>query len=970
MTVHDGAEERLVSGSRLRSLLAVLLLHANQPLSTDRLQDILWHGIPPASGTAAVRNLVARLRHALADDTATRLAATPLGYRLHVAAGELDGQVFDRHIELARAALSAENWNSVNRETSAALALWRGIPLAELPELDEAHAPRQRWQEARLQALEWRLEARIRLGGCAGVVPELTQLVDEHPLREKLHHLLIRALHEEGHRAQALTAYQHLRATLRDELGIEPSPTARMLHQDVLRSGTSPDPHPAHDRAPSQAIGRPTATGLMPARTPTGSRTKPASAGAAPYQSRTMRWTAQLPADTADFTGRTHELTILVDRLRAAADDGTACTTAVTGMGGIGKTALAVHAAHQVKTHFPDGQLYVDLRGFGTSAPRTAHDVLAGLLTLLLPDRQGRPLPDDTGDRAALLRGALAGRRVLLVLDNARDAAQVLPLLPGQGNCAAIVTSRNTLAAVPGALQVRLEPLDVDEQRSLLAASCGQERVGADPDGALRVLAACAGLPLALRIAAARLAARPSWSLSVLAQQMEGSRRLGSLTVGHLGVRASLTPSYLALRDSPQPVERETARVFRLLGLWPGVAFGVQSASAVANLPTAETEDILELLVDFQLLQSPEPLRYRFHDLVAEFAAERAQDEEPADSRDAARTRLMVWYATALQAASAAMAPGQRNSTPVVEAPPAPIPAFDGHEQALTWCTREYTHIAEAIRQAASSTRPDLAWRIAAQLAGHASSHWWTGDAENCMHLALAIARKHGDRIGQTRMLETIGTCQRRAGQWEQAQASLGTALAIAEEHDADTVTSVLWQLASLHETRPGSAAVEYASRAFAREQVTRTPDEPMMHSTMGSALLNAADFRGAEFHLRQGLALWRRHGNLNNIATVLSRLGETLAGLDRREDALTALHEATTIQQRVGNVACTADCLIVTARVHLRFDALEEARTCCQQALDIASQHDLQDLIQRALEGLAHIDGHDRETVPGVTHS
>ncbi|WP_406346786.1 BTAD domain-containing putative transcriptional regulator [Streptomyces sp. NBC_00648] len=968
MTVHDGAMERVVKGERLRSLLAVLLLRANQPVSTDRLQDVLWHDAPPSSGTAAVRNLVARLRRALSDDTATRLTATPLGYQLHVAVGELDGQVFDDHLDLARAALLAGDWEGVNHEASAALALWRGAPLPELPELNEARALCQRWHEARLQAMEWRLDAHIRLGRSAGVIPELTQLVDEHPLRETFHHLLMLALHQEGHRGQALAAYRHLHATLRDELGIEPSSAAQKLHQGVLRPTTPPDPHPARPQAPRGETTRQAQTTAVPATAAPSSAIPPSTLAATAGQSPAVPSpAAHLPAAAAEFIGREHELNSLVEHLCAPPGEGSPRVAVVSGMGGIGKTVLAVQAAHRVKTRFPDGQLYMDLRGFGPGAPRTAHDVLAGLLTLLSPDLRGRPLPDDTDDRASLLRGALAARRVLVVLDNVRDAAQILPLLPGQSHCATIVTSRNTLTAVPGALQVHLEPLDVEEQRSLLAASCGAERVESDPDGALRVLAACAGLPLALRIAAARLAARPSWPLSVLAQQMEGSRRLGALSVGHLGVRASLTPSYLALRDSPHLVERTAARMFRLLGLWPGMMFGVASASAAANLPTVGASDVLELLVDVQLLQSPEPLRYRFHDLVGEFAAERAQDEESAETREGVRTRLMLWYAAALQAASAAMTPGQRNSAPITEDPPAPLPAFDGYEQALTWCTREFSHLTQVIGQASCSNRPDLAWRIAAQLAGYASSHWWTGEAEKCMRQALTIAQEHGDHLGQAKMLETIGHSQRLAGRLQQAQESLGAALAIAEEEgDDEAATSVLWNLASLHQNQRGALAVEYATRAFAREQVTGNPDTPSMHSIMGAALLTTADFRGAEFHLRHALALWRRHNNLNNVALVLSQLGEALAGLDHSNDALTALQEATDVQQRLGNVAHAAHCLIITGRVHLRLQALKQARTCFKQAITIAREHDLPDLIRQGLQALDNISEPNRETASG----
>ncbi|MET8701367.1 BTAD domain-containing putative transcriptional regulator [Kitasatospora sp. NPDC004723] len=923
LSVQEGKQERAVRGARLRSLLVVLLLHPNQAVTTDRLQDALWHDDPPASGSAALHNLAARLRKVLSDGTGTRLSATPLGYRLAVADDELDYRVFEHHLDRARGAWPTGDWNTVHQESSAALALWRGVPLAELPDLAVARAPREQWQEARLQALEWHCEARVRLGRSAGLVTELTRLVDEQPLHEAFHHQLMLALQGEGRRAEALAAYRRLRTTLREELGVEPSARAQEIQRAILSAedvGTPP---------PRRSGGSP-----APVRAP---HHRP----------------AQLPADIADFTGREQELDQLSERLIAAAGGHGTCLAVISGMGGIGKTALALHAAHRVKDRFPDGQLYVDLLGFGNGRHREAHEVLARFLTALTPDLRG--LPEDTDDCAARLRTVLAARRVLLVLDNARDAAQILPLLPGDGRSAVLVTSRNSLTTLPRAFQLHLAVLGIEEQRSFLSVACGADRVEGDPDGALRVLAACAGLPLALRIAAARLVARPAWPMGVLAQQLEGGRRLEELAVGDLGVRASLSSSYLALRDGVAPLERDAARAFRLLGLWPGVVFGIDSASAVVGRTASTTGRLLELLVDYQLVQSPEPLRYRLHDLVGEFAAERAGEEETAESLDAAVVRLAAWYAAALERAGEAMAPGIETNAPVNESIAAPLPVFDGHQQALQWCVRELPHVKEAIRHAGSSTRPDLAWLIAVHLRGYASTHWWTGETSTCLSMALRTAQDNGDRLGQARLHRHIGVTHARAGRPAEAAEVFRTELATLEEVGEEKgVTTALWNLTHVSVSlERGEQALAYGTRALEREREAGVAPSPKVLCAMGRTLLLNGDLPAAEANFRRSLADWRGEGHLGNVAITLALLGDTLGRSGRRAEAVAALAEALDLQYRVGNLARVADCLVVTGRVHLLFAEWSDARSCFERALGIAVEHDLSDGMRQAREGL-----------------
>ena len=946
MTVHDGERALEVRGAKSRALLAALLFQPNRPVSQRSLRNALWGEGQPATATASLHNHVRRLRQALGPVGGKRLRTVPNGQMLRVEDGELDVQDFLALLGDAKTAREKSDWQAVSRHTATAAALWRGDPLCDLPAVFGLEPEVRHLQQARLQAWEWWFEAELRQGRHAEVVPELVRRVAEHPLHEEFHVQLITALYRSGRQADALTVFDEARVRLADELGADPGPALRAVHQQVL----------VYDPA---LLWRP---GSFDSRAGAAvdAGVAPREETAAPGTAAGPTVPAQLPVDTTDFTGRARELADLTERLSAAAD-GSPAVLAVSGMGGIGKTTLAVRAAHQVRHLFPDGQLYVDLRGFGTGEIRDPHDVLAGLLTdlnhLVEPDAQSRSIPEHTDERAALLRTVLATRRVLLVLDNARDAAQVLPLLPGSGQCAVVVTSRATLTDLPGAVQVPLGPLDVEEQRSLLSALCGPDRVQEDPDSALRVLAACAGLPLALRISGARLAARPAWSLGTLAQRLEaGDRRLRGLSAGHLGVRATLASSYLALGDGGESSEREAARAFRLLGLWPGFVFSVESAAALIGRPADTTADLLETLVDVHLLQSPEPLRYRFHDLLGEYAAERADEEETGEAREAARVRLMIWYAAALHNANRVISSGVRVPSLVDEAPPAPLPAFERGDQALQWCVQELTHIKEAIRQAAHCRRPDLAWRIAAGLTGYMGRYWWTGEADACLHLALKTAEDNDDLLGQAWMLRRIGANHGMAFRTGQALEVLQASLALFEKLDAEAPAKrVLADIANAYiQLGQADQALSYARQALEWQRANDPgQDDGVALSVMAHALLVAGDFPTAEAHFRESLEFWRKRENLPNIAITLANLGDSLRGLGRREDAFAALGEALAVQQRLGHVGNIADCLVIIGRTHTHFAQWNDARTCFERALELARQHNLPAWIEQATEGL-----------------
>ena len=548
LVVRCGGVVVRVQPGKQRVVLAALLLDAGRVVPVDEIAEALWGTAPPPSARVTVRNYVKRLRHALGDVGQARISTRPGGYLISVEAGELDVTRFEALLAAAQAAARGGSWDRAAGQARAALALWRGEPLQDVESGVLATRETPRLSEMRLQALEVRIVADLHLGHHSEVIAELRQLISTQPLREQFHGQLMLALYQCGRQAEALAAYQHVRRVLVEELGIEPGTWLRELHQQVLTAD------PALTAGPVAAVGE-SVTAADPAAEP-----------------------AQLPADTADFTGRDEQVKLVCDLLATAPGEGrpgAVVISAVAGMGGIGKTALAVHAAHRLRDRFPEGQLFVSLQG--ASSPLRPADVLARLLRDL-----GVPagaIPADEAERAARYRTLIASRRMLIVLDDARDAAQVRPLLPGTAGCAVIVTSRSTLPSLPGATLLDLEVLDPDEAHALFSAIIGPTRAAAEPDATASVLASCAGLPLAVRIAASRLASRPGWSIAHLAARLADERgRLAELAAGDLAVRASFAVSYDALRPGP-------ARVFRLLGLASAAVLSLPAIAALAGQP-------------------------------------------------------------------------------------------------------------------------------------------------------------------------------------------------------------------------------------------------------------------------------------------------------------------------------------------------------------------------------------------------
>ncbi|MEU7894702.1 BTAD domain-containing putative transcriptional regulator [Nonomuraea sp. NPDC049152] len=599
MRVHGTGGLIRLSGKPAAALCA-LLLHPNTVVSKDRLVAALWDD-PPHSAVANVQTYIARLRRAL-KDAALTVETTGSGYLCAVEPHRLDLLAFQEAVRRARAEASRGQLAAAGAEYGGAMALWRGAP-AENIALGAAMAPRVTTLEEQFAVVrsEW-IDTRLALGQGEDLVADLRMLVAAHPLHERQWSQLMLALDQAGRRSEALDVFRQARQTLVAELGIEPGHELRESHARMLGRGEPP-------RAARRQEGR--------------------------------AWTpvCQLPPDIADFVGRRPELDGLLLRLRSSAQRGSSpAITVVSGLPGVGKTTLAIHLAHLLRSDYPDGQLFVRLRD-GSQTPREPSEPLGELLQALgTTDEQ---LPHGVEKRAALFRQRLADRAVLIVLDDAVDAAQVRPLLPGTPRNAVLVTSRIRLATMEGAHQTVLGLPTSQDARLLLERIAGQDRLRADPEAAEQILRACGRLPLAIRVVGARLATRPAWPLRELAGRLEEQhRRLDELAADGLDVRAAVAGSYTALPSAAR-------RAFRLLGMVKLESFAPWQVTALLGASTISADESLEMLVVHGLLEangtdgSGQP-RYRLHDLLRVFARERAAQEEGNEELVAAVSRYLT----------------------------------------------------------------------------------------------------------------------------------------------------------------------------------------------------------------------------------------------------------------------------------------------------------------------------------------
>jgi len=741
----------LEPGPRERRALAMLLLGGGHVVPAARLIEAIWDDRPPARADKQLGNIVYRLRRVLdACGMAGQITAGMGGYRLHVADGDLDAAVFEAAVATAGQQAADGKVGEAAEQLSCALSLWRGPALAGLGGA-VLEAAATALDERRLSAQATHASYLLELGRTEEAVPGLAGLVAAHPEREDLVALLMTALYQCGRQADALELYARTRARLVRELGIEPGPRLRDLHRRVLAN--------APDLA-AQAPPRPAAVTF-------GARPE-GSTGPVPRQ---------MPAPPRHFSGRRDEQWALAEQL---GDSTGAIATAtvvsvISGAAGIGKTALALHWAHQVADRFGDGQLHVNLRGFDPSgAPVTPAEAIRGFLDALgVPPERIPPTPDA---QAGLYRSVLAGRRMLIVLDNARDEQQVRPLLPASPASLVIVTSRNQLsglAATDGAWLLSLDVLRHDEAVQLLIARIGASRTGAEPGAIDEIAAQCACLPLALAVTAARAAARPRFPLAELAADLRCAvGRLDALDAGDpaASVRAVFSWSY-------EQLSADAARMFRLLGLHPGPDISVRAAASLAAVDEAQAGRLLRELARDCLITEHAPGRYTFHDLLRAYAASQARDRDSPQETDAAIGRVLDHYLHTADHGAMLLYPARE---PLTLAPPHPGTRAErpaDHRQALAWFEAEHQVLLAAVTLATETGADRHAWQLSWAITDYLRRRAYPHERVTIMGCALAAATRLDDALGQAVSLRGLGHACTEIGDYDQARDHLERSL-------------------------------------------------------------------------------------------------------------------------------------------------------------------------------------------------
>jgi DNA-binding SARP family transcriptional activator/Tfp pilus assembly protein PilF len=931
LMVHDGERVRAVPGARPRVLLATLLVHAGQPVSAGVLAETVWDEAPPTGAVSTLRSHVKRLRQSLGPAAGQRVVTRAPGYLIEATEEETDLLRFAAAGQAGGAAVHREAWAEAHARLDEALALWRGAPFADIPSsvLHRDEAPRLDWQ--RLQALEWRAEAALHLGRHGQLVAELQGLAAEHPLRERFWGQLMLALYRCGRPAEALAAFGEARHALASQLGAEPGPELRDLHQRILAA----DPVLADPGSP------------------------PGSLTAHPADGASLAVPRELPAGPRHFAGRTRELAALTELLSrpGARAPGTVVISAIGGTAGVGKTALAVRWAHQIADQFPDGQLYVNLRGYDPDQPTAVTDALAGFLRALgLP---GSDIPPDADQRAARYRSLLAGRRVLIVLDNAGSEEQVRPLLPASSGCAVVVTSRDTLAGLvvrDGAVRLDLDLLPLRDSVDLLQSLIG-DRAGTDADGAAALAAQCARLPLALRVAAELAVTRPDTTLGDLAGELAGQRRrLDLLQTGgddRTAVRAVFSWSYRYLGP-------EAARAFRLAGLHPGPYLDSFAVAALTGAGRDQAGQLLGQLARANLVQPIAPGRYVLHDLLRAYARELAAEASDT-GQHTALTRLFDGYLYTAAAAMDTLYPAERHRRPRVAVPVTPVPPVSVAAAARGWLdTQRATLVAVTVHCAENGWLPQAS-QLAMTLARYLDSGGHYPEAVTIHTGASRAARELGDRAAEASALNSLGLVAMRQGRYEQADRSHHQALELFGQTDdrageARTLTS-LGNVAAWQGRYDQSARLHLRALDLVRQTSDRVGEARAL-AQLSVVYLRQGRYEQAAGHLREAIGLCRATGERSGEAYVLDTLGQAYLRMGGYQQASDHIQQALALLRESGDRG-EAHVLANLGDVCLRQDRSDEATGCYQQAL--VQSREIGDPVGEwhALHGLGEVSLH-----------
>ncbi|SFQ70933.1 DNA-binding transcriptional activator of the SARP family [Amycolatopsis arida] len=724
-----------VPAGKQRVILALLLLHHDRMVTVEELVDKTWGARPPADGRAVVQKYVMRLRRILPKEA---IRTEDGGYRLVLPSRGADLSRFTDLVERARTAAAEGDREAESTLLTKAVAEWRGVPpLANVPSDALARDEIPRLVERYLQAMERRIEVDLELGRHGDVVGELMGLVREHPLRERFWAQLLRALHGCGRQGEALNAFREVTRLLADELGVDPGPELRETHRRILRDLDEPPEVPRRSAEETRC-----------------------------------RRPRQLPMATAHFVGRREEIERLTALLGATGDALTPPVVVITGPAGVGKTALAVHVAHRVAARFGDGQLFADLRAYGTTAPLSREEVLGQFLRALGLAPDATPLA--LGEQVSLFRSLMAGRRMLVVLDNIATEEQVRALLPASPGCAVLVTSRHELGGLavdPGVQRLRLGELTTAESLDLLVTLVGDDRVSDESESAGDLVVSCGRLALAMRIAAAHLALRPQLKIGDYVAQLRSGSALSLLRLEgdeRADVSAALNWSYRVL--SP-----EQRRMLRLVSLVPGPDFGVEAVAALCAVPPSTAGDCLDQLVAASLLDRTASGRYRLHDLVRDYARQRGLREDPDDERSAAHRRLLDYYIAVTDAAV----------RPLLTMNPLPRPpsvtSLDVGARSLDSVDEERPALVAAVRDAAERGPYQAACHLADALRGYFTLRGHTVDWLTTVDAGLRAARRVGYDEGVAAMLNGRGGLRYYSGDTGAALRDLTAALRLYE---------------------------------------------------------------------------------------------------------------------------------------------------------------------------------------------
>ncbi len=913
-----------IAAGKQRVLLAALLLNPGRATSADELAELLWEAGPPASARDTVHNYVKRLRQALRDTDRTLVTTQPDGYLLRVGADEVDISRFEAMTARARQALRAGRCEQAASGLRGALSLWRGQPLADVPcdFLVVRHAPRL--AEMRLQALEGRIEADLLCGRQSEVMIELQALAAAEPLRERLHALLMLALCRDGRRSDALAAFRHARRVLIDEVGVEPGADLQRLHRQILGGDPALDADSANVRAGTK----------VPPVVP-----------------------RQLPTTVAHFVGRGPELNQLDTMAAAAGGPADAVMIAVIGgTAGVGKTALAVHWAHRAADRFPDGQLYVNLRGFGPGgAPMQSADGLGGFLEALQP---GAAIPAGLDARAGLYRSMTAGKRLLVILDNARDADQVRPLLPGSPGSMVLITSRDRLAglaATEGAPLLTLGVLGEAEARAMVVARAGPMRPAAEPFAVAEITELCGRLPLALAVAAARAAARPALSLAELAAELRDARdRLDALDAGEpaASARAVFSWSYRSLTEP-------ATRMFRLLGLHPSADIGVSAAASLAGVSVGHARGMLDELARAHIAAEPAIGRFGMHDLLRVYARERVQADETQAERQAATRRMLDHYLHAAHAMSQLLNP-PRGALPLAPREPGALGEdLRAYQEAWSWAEAEYRVLLEVVPLAAGTGFSRHAWQLAWALETFLSRRGRWHELAHIHRLALGAAAEAGDVTGQAHAHCGIGwTCVFQGGYDD----------GLRHLHQAARLFRQLGELSGEAQAlfRVGQAFWRQGRHLEARRSAQRALDLYRMSgdrfgeagalNNIGLCDIHLGAYEGGLDSCQRALAVFQELGYRRGEANALDSVGDAYHRLGRIPDALACYQRSLGAFRELGDRYNQAEILTHLAAAHQASGDDHAAGECLEEALAILTElkHRDADEVRARLRGLA----------------